>query len=164
MTRDSQWWLLVIGQVSQHTISERRIYEHVQVAISILLQRYSQEMDGFLTSEFTTATRTIETMMTRTVNENTVIKTSFLRSGILGPLLEAVLALISARTEPSSITCRHQRSESSRKRSTPHKMSYLRLLPPQPEQPSTPPHHQTQFDRYHTDSDDLSGEQERHLY
>lgn len=39
----------------------------------------------------------------------------------IGPLLETVLALISARTEPSSITCRHQRSESSRKRSTPHK-------------------------------------------
>ena len=48
----------------------------------MLLQRYSQEIDGFLVGEFTTDTRTIETTMTTTVKEKTAINTSFLRGGI----------------------------------------------------------------------------------
>ncbi len=54
----------------------------IPTAISMLLQKYSQEMSALVFFVVTTATRTMATTITMTVREKIPIRASFLRSEI----------------------------------------------------------------------------------
>lgn len=55
---------------------------HIHVAISMLLQKYSQEMSAFSSIELTIATRTMAVIMTTIVTEKIPIRSNFWRKGM----------------------------------------------------------------------------------